>query len=77
MVFDLLNMLYTHSAKKEAQQSELLSFTTFAFLFWDSLVEFGDVSFLHQHHNFAMPDIHIVNNAILLKFKNRIKKRKL
>ena len=37
ILYDLLKMLYIHSAKKEAQQTELSQFTTFAFLFWDSL----------------------------------------
>ena len=37
MLYDLLKMLYIHSAKKEAQQTELSSFNNFAFLFWDSL----------------------------------------
>ena len=34
MLYDLLKMLYIHSAKKEAQQTELSSFNTFALLFW-------------------------------------------
>ena len=37
ILYDLLKMLYINSAKKEAQQIELSSFNTFAFLFWDSL----------------------------------------
>ena len=34
MLYDLLKMLYINSAKKEAQQTELSSFNTFALLFW-------------------------------------------
>ena len=38
ILYDLLKMLYIHSVKKEAQQTEMTYFTTFAFLIWDSLL---------------------------------------
>ena len=36
--YDLLKMVYIHSAKNEVQKTELKQFKTFAFLFWDSLI---------------------------------------
>ena len=38
VLYDLLKMVYIHLAKKEAQQTELKWFKTFALLFWDSLL---------------------------------------
>ena len=57
MLYDLLKMLYIHSTKKEALQTELSLFTTFAFIFWDGLQVFFS--------NLVPPGLSVTNTFIL------------